>query len=99
MADLVLEGIAKMRDRPAIYIGEYSANAMFLFLAGYVSALRDHTKIELTIYHQFIEGLYDKYGRGGGGHSWAWVLGQRAGGDAAALDLFFRELEEFRQRL
>jgi hypothetical protein len=81
-----------------MYIGEHSAEALFLYLTGYSSALQEHTKIDLTQYREFEECLYAKYGRGGGGHSWAWVLGQKTGGDAAALDLFFAELESFTQQ-
>lgn len=68
---------------------------MFLYLAGYIAALQDHTSIDLSQYTRFIESLYEKYGRGGGGHSWARVLGKKTGSDAAALDLFYDELEVF----
>jgi hypothetical protein len=78
-----------------MYIGEHSARAMFLYLEGYRAALRDHTKIDLSQYAEFIDSLYAKYGRGGGGHSWAWVLAEKTGSDAAALDLFYDELEAF----
>ena len=98
MSDPILDKLAQMRSRPPLYIGKYSAEALFTYLAGYVGALLDHTDLNLTQYEQFIEGLYARYGYGGGGHSWAWVLGQSAGGDAAGLDLFFAELEAFQQR-
>jgi len=71
--------------------------ALFLFLAGYRAALREHTDLDLSGYATFIEGLYDRYGRGGGGHSWAYVLTEVAGGDAEGLQLFFEELEAFRR--
>jgi len=95
MVDPMLDSIARIRHRPAMYIGSHSAKAMFLYLAGYSGALQDHTKIDLTPYMEFLESLYSKYGRGGGGHSWAWVLAEKTGSDAAALDLFFDELEAF----
>ena len=98
MVDAMLESVARIRHRPAMYVGAHSAEALFLYLAGYTAALQEHTNIDLTQYREFTEGLYAKYGRGGGGHSWAWVLGRKAGGDAAALDLFFAELESFLQQ-
>jgi hypothetical protein len=78
-----------------MYIGSYSAQALFLFLQGYECALKDQRRADLSGYDRFIDGLYGKYGRGGGGDSWATVLAGVAGGDAIALDLFFNELEFF----
>jgi hypothetical protein len=98
MTDPVLESIARTRRCPAMYFGEHSAKAMFLYLAGYCGALQDHTNFDLTQYGEFIETLYAKYGRGGGGHSWASVLAEKTGSDAAALGLFFDELEAFLMR-
>jgi hypothetical protein len=98
MADPVLESIARTRHRPTMYFGAHSAEAMFLYLAGYSVALKDHTNIDLTQYGEFLESLYTKYGRGGGGNSWAWVLGQKTGSDSAALELFYDELDTFLKR-
>jgi hypothetical protein len=95
MGDPVLDMLGRLRERPAVYIGRYSAEALFMFLAGYTAALEDHTSCDVSRYRAFIEGLYAKYGYGGGGHSWAWVLSQTAGGDAEALTLFFAELASF----
>lgn len=99
MDDTVLSMLDRLRERPVMYIGGHSAEALFLFLGGYTSALRDHTDLDTSQYHRFIDGLYARYGRGGGGHSWAWVLGEAAGSDAAGLDLFFAELALFQQGL
>src|SRR5262249_51965126 len=98
MDDPILDMLDRLRTSPAMYIGQHSAEALFLYLAGYRNAVADHTARNTALYEAFIEGLYAKYGLGGGGHSWAWVLGQAAGGDAAGLDLFFTELMSFRQR-
>ena len=98
MSDPVLETLTRIREQPAVYIGRRSAEALFLFLAGYVTAVQNHTALDLSRYQAFIDGLYAKYGYGDGGHSWAWVLGQVAGGDAAGLDLFFTELTTFEQQ-
>jgi hypothetical protein len=95
MIDPMLDSIARKRHLPAMYIGKHSAKTMFMYLAGYSDALQHHTNIDLTKYSEFIESLYEKYGRGGGGHSWAWVLTKKTGSDAAALDLFFEELRTF----
>jgi hypothetical protein len=81
-----------------MYIGRYSVEALFMFLGGYTAAVQNQSDVSLTQYREFIDGLYAKYGFGGGGHSWAWVLGQKAGGDAAGLDLFFAELEAFQNK-
>jgi hypothetical protein len=97
VGDPLLAMLIRLRERPAMYIGRYSAEALFTFLLGYSVAVHDLTFRDTTKYEAFIEALYAKYGRGGGGHSWAYVLGQATGGDAAALDLFFAELESFLQ--
>ncbi len=97
MADPILERLNLLRERPAMYIGGYSAEKLFQYLVGYRDALQDHTVKVMSRYEAFIERLYTKYGYGGGGHSWAYVLGQVAGSDAAALDLFFAELDLFQQ--
>jgi hypothetical protein len=62
-------------------------------------AIRENTGLDIGRFNDFIEGLYTKYGRGGGGHSWAWVLARVAGGDAPGLDLFFAELDAFQQKV
>jgi hypothetical protein len=98
MSDPVLDVLTRLRERPAMYIGRHSAEDLFLFLVGYTAALQDHSALDISEFSTFIEGLYAKYGYGGGGHSWAWVLGQEAGGDAAGLDLFFKELAAFQNR-
>jgi hypothetical protein len=96
--DPVLEDIARIRRQPAAYIGSHSAEAMFLYLAGYSKALRDHTGIYAAHYQGFILSLYLKYQPGGGGHSWPWLLTEKAGNDSAALDLFYDELDAFLER-
>ena len=98
MGDPVLDMLARLRGCPAMYIGRHSAEALFLYLAGYRDAVHAHAGGDTSGYGAFIEGLYAKYGRGGGGHSWAWVLGRAAGSDSAGLDLFFEELGAFQQR-
>jgi hypothetical protein len=95
MDDPVFNMLAVLRKRPAKYIGRCSVETLRTHLIGYRCALEDHADFDLTRFDSFIEGLYTKYGRGGGGHSWAWVLGQAAGGDAAGLDLFFAEMDAF----
>ena len=97
MDDPVLDLLYRVRKCPAMYVGRHSAEALFMFLGGYVMALVDHTSHDCSRYAAFIEGLSVKYGTGGGGRSWAWVLSRAAGGDAAGLDLFFEELDLFRQ--
>jgi hypothetical protein len=98
MNDPILDILAQIRQRPGMYIGTYSAEALYMFLAGYTCAMYVHTKLDPARYREFIEVLHAKYGHGGGGHSWASVLAQSAGGDAAALDLFFAELDFFLQK-
>ena len=98
MTDAALDWIAQMRDRPTKFPGAHSAEAMFNFLAGFATALHDHTTADLTQYGAFIDSLYAKYGSAGDGHSWATALARHAGSDAAALDLFFEELDAFRNR-
>lgn len=98
MGDPVLEMLDRLRDRPAVYIGRYSAEALFMYLVGYTAALGDHTSLDLSRYQEFIDGLYSKYGRGGGGHSWGWILNQAAGGDAEALNIFFADLASFQEK-
>jgi hypothetical protein len=95
VGDPVLDMLARLRECPAMHIGRHSAEALFLYLAGYTDAVHDHTAHVTSRYAAFIDGLYAKYGRGGGGHGWASVLGEAAGGDAAGLDLFFAELAAF----
>jgi hypothetical protein len=98
MRDPVLDMLGRLRERPALYIGSDSGEALFMFLCGYTAALRDHTALDVSQYRAFIDGLYAKYGRGGGGHSWAAVLSREAGGDTEALSLFFAELASFQER-
>ena len=98
MDDPVLNMLVRLRSCPAMYIERHSAEALFLYIAGYRNALRDHATGDTARYGEFIDGLHAKYGYGGGGHSWAWVLGQVAGGDSAGLDLFFAELSAFEPR-
>jgi hypothetical protein len=69
-----------------------------MFLQGYTAPIGDHTLLDCSQYVAFIQGLYAKYGHGGGGHPWAWVLTHSAGGEAEGLDLFFAELTAFRQQ-
>ena len=71
MVNPVFEMLASVRQRPALYIGTHSVGALWMYLIGYSAALEDHTDFDLTRYDDFIDGLYAKYGRGGGGHSWA----------------------------
>ena len=96
--DPVFAVLDLIRPRPGMYIGKASARALFQFLNGYIAALRDHTALGFTEWHAFVEVLYGRYGYGGGGESWARVLGRAAGGDAAGLDLFYAELDAFRRR-
>ena len=98
MGDPILEMLGRLRQRPNLWIGEHSVDALRRYLNGYAEAIRENTNLDITRYSDFIEGLYAKYGRGGGGHSWAWVLTQAAGGDAPGLDLFFTELDAFQQK-
>lgn len=95
MSDPVLELLVRIRERPGVYIGRYSAKTLFIYLSGYANAIGDHTSLSISRYATFIDGLYAKYGYGDGGHSWAWTLGRVAGSDEAALDLFFAELATF----
>jgi hypothetical protein len=78
-----------------MYIGRDSAVVLFDHLAGYVRAVEDHTKLDSSLYESFIQSLYDKYGHGGGGESWATQLTATAGGDTQAFYLFFKELDTF----
>jgi hypothetical protein len=96
--DPMLDMLIRLQQHPAQYIGKHSVEALFLYLAGYRDAARDLSDRDSSRYSEFVEGLYAKYGRGGGGNSWAWVLDQVAGGDAHGLDLFFGELDEFLRR-
>ena len=95
MGDPILDMLTRLRERPAFYLGRCSAETLFIYLQGYSQALEEHTTFDISKYVAFIESLYVKYGKGGGGHSWAWVLGQVMGNDTAALDLFFEELMAF----
>ena len=99
MNDPIFELLGKLQVTPALYIGSHSAEKLFMYLCGYKDALRDHSDFDISRYQDFIEYLYAKYGMGGGGHSWAWVLGQAAGGDAEGLDLFFAEMKAFQQSI
>jgi len=96
MNDPVLDMLDRLRLRPAMYIGRHSAEALFLYLVGYKTAVRDQTTADIAQYDAFIDSLYAKYGRGGGGDSWARVLGHVAGSDELGLELFFAELAAFR---
>ena len=98
MTDPILDMLERMRLLPTMYIGSLSAQRLFMYLCGYQAALKEHTELDLAAYREFIEGLYEKYGCGGGGNSWATVLAQRAGGDAEALHLFFTELAAYREK-
>ncbi len=95
MDDPILDALRRIQTAPALYIGSHSAEKLFLYLCGYRDALSDHAAFDTSRYAAFIDHLYAQYGTSGGGHSWAWVLGQTAGGDAAGLDLFFAELTVF----
>jgi hypothetical protein len=90
--------LVKVRDQPGMYIGQKSAESLFMFLHGFTFALNQYTGLKSTWYDDFIDHLYDKFGRGGGGHSWASVLTYKAGSEDTALDLFFEELDRFQSR-
>jgi hypothetical protein len=74
-------------------IGRDSVVVLFDHLAGYVRGVEDPTKLDSSLYGSFIQSLYDKYGYGGGGDSWATLLTATAGGDTQAFYLFFKELD------
>jgi hypothetical protein len=97
MDDPILELLGRARTCPAMYIGKHSAEHLFLYLVGYRQAIQERTELDTSRFSRFIESLYEKYGAGGGGHSWAWVLSHKAGGDPEGLDLFFAELDLFLQ--
>ena len=94
-SDPIFDMLAKLRLQPSLYIGQPNVESLFLYLAGYRTAVQQHTTHDMSRYVEFIDALYSKYGYGGGGHSWASVLAQKAGNDANDLDLFFTELDTF----
>jgi hypothetical protein len=106
-ADPILKLLLQSRQRPGMYFGSNELKDVHQFLAGYRMALyelmlqdsRLAAHADTSQSEAFFEGLYVKYGRGGGGHSWAFVLTNAAGGDRdAAWTLLQRELSEFLDR-
>ncbi len=97
MSKRLLSIVAELRSRPAMYLGERSIVRFDSFLAGYYMACAEFvTDASLTAkHHRFSRNISEKY-HFGGGYGWMNILLQICNNDEeAALDLFFKEWDEF----
>lgn len=100
MSDL-FEVLEKIRRSPGLYLGRSSVSDLFIFLAGYESA-RNEQGIELThaeksFWDEFQPWLQNRLGIASV-MSWAKLIMLSCHDEKAGFELFFRLLDEFKQR-
>ena len=111
MPDPVIENIYDLldlvRQRPAMYLGSLSISALSPFITGYQFGHNygnsDFRGKEEPPFRHFTQWLGRGFGRDGGLASYDRILKSEAlfvdlDEDAAALDMFFKFLDEFRER-
>lgn len=93
--------IEQIRPCPGVYIGKLSITRFQMYLYGWRNALRDRgietqeDKTAADRLYQFHSYVGRKY-RMAAEHGWSGILLQQVGHDErAALDLFFRDWDEF----
>ena len=87
----------EFRERPGMYLGEYSISKLGIFLSGFMvgSFYYDKTKTSLIRFNSFIEWFEIKYSLERCS-SWTYpFLEMRNNDEKAAMDLFFEELAIF----
>jgi hypothetical protein len=90
--------LAKIKAKPALYLGVPSVSDLFMFLAGYKTARSEMgqspTAAELQFYREFQPWLQAKY-QITTNKSWAKIIQFYARDDREAFDRFFELLDEF----
>ncbi len=94
--DNLYQVLDKIRQRPAMYTGEYSLSSIYHFINGFYVA-RDHETHETPSFdgfNDFVGKFYGKYTTAG------WknlILSDHYGNEGEALTRFFELLHEFRE--
>jgi hypothetical protein len=94
--------LAKIKSKPAMYLGQPSVADLFMFLAGYKSAKLEMgiapSAPELRFYREFQPWLTTKY-QITTNKSWAKILQFYTPDDRSAFEQFFDLLDEFQAAL
>ncbi|MEG3439243.1 hypothetical protein V0288_19110 [Pannus brasiliensis CCIBt3594] len=97
----LLEILAKIKQRPGLYIGRPSVSDLFMFLVGYKTARRElgiePTAEEIQFhqeFHPFVENKYNVKTS----NSWAKIIMLYCSDEKHGFDQFFQLLEEFQQK-
>lgn len=92
------------KDRPRMYVNDYSLDELELFCHGYTVALDIHGIEEFgtDFNDRFTKFLFRQYGQGaddgwGTARGWACDIREHAQNNESAFNRFFELLEEFRQ--
>jgi len=97
----IYDMIDRIRRRPGVYIYEPSLRLLRAFINGYQFAVFDNNvplEAEEPPFWAFHDWVAKKFHRDNSGKGWCRIICEEAGSDAAAQDLFFQLLDEFRQR-
>lgn len=96
----LLEILAKIKQRPGLYIGRPSVSDLFMFLVGYKTARRElgiePTAEEIQFhqkFHPFVEKKYNLKTS----NSWAKIIMLYCPDEKRGFERFFQLLEEFQQ--
>jgi hypothetical protein len=94
----LFEILAKIKNKPGMYIGRASLSDLFIFLAGYKTARRElginPTDRELSFYdgfHDFVQNYYQIHSS----NSWAKIIMIYCSSEQHGFERFFELLEEF----
>jgi len=92
--------LGPIRERPALYLGEYKISNLFNFINGYgmgslMTANRDTAVDKYFDNPGFIEWFFDKYKIERASFLRTPFLEEANGDEKKALDLFFNYLEEY----
>lgn len=90
--------LQKIKERPAVYLGQPSINCLHIFLIGYLSARRDlGLDREGTIIDGFQEWIQER-AKTNVSQSWAGIILFGSGSERSAFYRFFIELDQFLNR-
>jgi hypothetical protein len=96
-----LEILEKVKAKPGMYIGQASLTNLFMFLAGYKTALREvgilPNEQEMEFHREFQPWIQKKF-QLQTVNSWANIILLYSVDEKEAFSYFFRLLEEFLQR-
>lgn len=95
------ELLDSFRQRPAMYTGERTLNAIHLFLTGYRFACDQHGIVQddaLLVPREFHDWVAYRLHFFESTSGWCNMILARSEGEQAAIETFFRLLDEFRDR-